>query len=97
MLAAGEGTRMRSGLPKALHRIGGRSLLGYVLDAAIKAGGGKIAVVVGPDHGAVAAEARAIAPKARIFEQRQRRGTAHAVLAARGDATRQAGRYPGDV
>ena len=48
---------MRSGLPKVLHRIGGRTLLAHVLDAAIKAGGGEIAVVVGPDHDAVAAEA----------------------------------------
>jgi bifunctional UDP-N-acetylglucosamine pyrophosphorylase / glucosamine-1-phosphate N-acetyltransferase len=83
VLAAGEGTRMRSGLPKSLHRIGGRTLLAHVLGAAIKAGGGEIAVVVGPDHDAVAAQARALAPRARIFEQRQRRGTAHAVLAAR--------------
>ncbi len=83
MLAAGEGTRMRSALPKALHAIGGRSLLAHVLGAAIKAGGGDIAVVVGPDHDAVAQEARALAPKAKIFEQKQRRGTAHAVLAAR--------------
>jgi bifunctional UDP-N-acetylglucosamine pyrophosphorylase / glucosamine-1-phosphate N-acetyltransferase len=83
VLAAGEGTRMRSGLPKALHRIGGRTLLAHVLSAAIKAGGGEIAVVVGPDHDAVAAQARACAPKVKIFEQRKRRGTAHAVLAAR--------------
>src|SRR5664280_1833431 len=83
VLAAGEGTRMRSALPKALHAIGGRTLLAHVLSAAIKAGGGEIAVVVGPDHDAVAQAARALAPKARIFEQKQRRGTAHAVLAAR--------------
>src|SRR5664279_3671244 len=83
VLAAGEGTRMRSALPKALHVIGGRTLLAHVLSAAIKAGGGEIAVVVGPDHDAVAQAARSLAPKARIFEQKQRRGTAHAVLAAR--------------
>ena len=83
VLAAGEGTRMRSAMPKALHAIGGRSLLAHVLSAAMEAGGGKIAVVVGPDHDAVAAEARAFAPKAMIFEQKHRRGTAHAVLAAR--------------
>ena len=83
VLAAGEGTRMRSAMPKALHAIGGRTLLAHVLSAAIKAGGGDIAVVVGPDHDAVAQAARALAPKAQIFEQTQRRGTAHAVLAAR--------------
>ena len=83
VLAAGEGTRMRSATPKALHRIGGRTLLAHVLTAAKQAGGGDIAVVVGPDHDAVAQETRALAPKAGIFEQTQRRGTAHAVLAAR--------------
>jgi bifunctional UDP-N-acetylglucosamine pyrophosphorylase/glucosamine-1-phosphate N-acetyltransferase len=83
VLAAGEGTRMRSGLPKALHTIGGRTLLAHVLGTAMRAGGGEIAVVVGPDHDAVAREARARASKAKIFEQKQRRGTAHAVLAAR--------------
>jgi bifunctional UDP-N-acetylglucosamine pyrophosphorylase/glucosamine-1-phosphate N-acetyltransferase len=83
VLAAGEGTRMRSATPKALHRIGGRTLLAHVLTAAKQAGGGDIAVVVGPDHEAVAQEARALAPIAGIFEQTQRRGTADAVLAAR--------------
>jgi len=74
---------MRSTLPKALHAIGGRPLIAHALGAAIEAGGGDIAVVIGPDHSAVAAQARVIAPKAKIFEQSQRRGTAHAVLAAR--------------
>src|SRR5450631_2416512 len=83
VLAAGEGTRMRSAMPKALHAIGGRSLLAHVLSAAMKAGGGEIAVVVGPDHDAVVAEARALAPRVMFFEQKQRRGTAHAVLVAR--------------
>ena len=83
VLAAGEGTRMRSALPKALHLIGGRTLLAHVLTTAKQAGGGDIAVVVGPDHGAVAQAAQALAPNAGIFEQTQRRGTAHAVLAAR--------------
>jgi bifunctional UDP-N-acetylglucosamine pyrophosphorylase/glucosamine-1-phosphate N-acetyltransferase len=83
VLAAGEGTRMRASLPKALHPIGGRTLLGHVLATAAQAGCGEIAVVVGPDHEAVAAEVRATAPKAQTFEQRERRGTAHAVLAAR--------------
>jgi bifunctional UDP-N-acetylglucosamine pyrophosphorylase/glucosamine-1-phosphate N-acetyltransferase len=83
VLAAGEGTRMRSALPKALHSIGGRTLLAHVLTSAKLAGGGDIAVVVGPDHDDVAKEALRFAPKAKIFEQKKRRGTAHAVLSAR--------------
>ena len=74
---------MRASLPKALHRIGNRTLLAHVLTAAAAAGCGEIAVVVGPGHEAVAAEARAIAPNAQVFEQRERLGTAHAVLSAR--------------
>jgi bifunctional UDP-N-acetylglucosamine pyrophosphorylase/glucosamine-1-phosphate N-acetyltransferase len=83
VLAAGEGTRMRTRLPKALHPIAGRTMLAHVLASAAQAGCGAIAVVVGPDHESVANEARAFAPKAQTFEQRERRGTAHAVLAAR--------------
>jgi bifunctional UDP-N-acetylglucosamine pyrophosphorylase/glucosamine-1-phosphate N-acetyltransferase len=83
VLAAGEGIRMRSTLPKALHAIGGRTLLEHVLTSAALAGGAEIAVVVGPDHAAVAAAARGIAPQAQIFVQSERRGTAHAVLAAK--------------
>ena len=83
VLAAGEGTRMRSAKPKVLHEIGGRTLLAHVLDAALEVGGNDIAVVVGPDHDAVAKAAGGLVPKAGIFEQTKRRGTAHAVLAAR--------------
>jgi bifunctional UDP-N-acetylglucosamine pyrophosphorylase/glucosamine-1-phosphate N-acetyltransferase len=83
VLAAGEGTRMRATLPKVLHTIGGRTLLAHVLGAAMQAGGEEIAVIVGPNHDAVAREAKARAPQAKIFQQTERRGTAHAVLAAR--------------
>jgi bifunctional UDP-N-acetylglucosamine pyrophosphorylase/glucosamine-1-phosphate N-acetyltransferase len=83
VLAAGEGTRMRTSLPKVLHAVGGRALLAHVLTAVQGAGCGEIAVVVGPGHEAVAQEARDIAPKAQMFEQRERKGTAHAVLTAR--------------
>jgi bifunctional UDP-N-acetylglucosamine pyrophosphorylase / glucosamine-1-phosphate N-acetyltransferase len=74
---------MRSSLPKALHQIGGRPLIEHVLGSASRAGCGQVAIVVGPDHEVVGALARKLAPKAQIFEQRERRGTAHAVLAAR--------------
>src|SRR4051812_41685189 len=80
VLAAGEGTRMRSSRPKVLHEVAGRSLLGHVLTAAANT---SIAVVVGPQHDNVAADARAYAPRAQTFVQAQRLGTAHAVLAAK--------------
>ncbi len=83
VLAAGEGTRMRSARPKVLHEIAGRSLLAHVLDAVREAGGTAAAVVVGPDAEAVAAEAKRVLPGAEIFVQAERRGTAHAVLAAK--------------
>lgn len=83
VLAAGEGTRMASSLPKVLHRVAGRSMLGHVLATAGEAGAGGLAVVVGPGREDVAAEARAAVPGVEIFVQAERRGTAHAVLAAR--------------
>ena len=83
VLAAGEGTRMRSSLPKVLHPVAGQSLLSHVLDAAPHGAGASLAVVVGPDHKAVADEVARIRPDAATFIQRERLGTAHAVLAAR--------------
>ena len=74
---------MRSALPKAMHMLGHRSLLAHVLTAACAAGCRDIAVVVGPDHGKVAEHARSLVPSVQIFEQKERLGTAHAVLAAR--------------
>ena len=83
VLAAGEGTRMRSSQPKVLHAIAGRSLLAHVLTAVSDAGIAHSAVVIGPGQDAVAAEAKRVLPGAAIFVQKERRGTAHAVLAAR--------------
>ena len=83
VLAAGEGTRMRSATPKVLHPVAGKSLLAHVLGAAPAGAGGSLAVVVGPDHEVVAQEARNVRPDALTFVQRERLGTAHAVLAAR--------------
>src|ERR1700761_1421299 len=83
VLAAGEGTRMRSSRPKVLHQVAGRSLLAHVLTAVAGSGATATAVVVGPQHDAVAAEAGRITPAVKIFVQRERRGTAHAVLAAK--------------
>src|SRR5258705_10555573 len=83
LLAAGAGTRMRSARPKVLHAVAGQSLLAHVLAAVRQAGGKTVAVVVGPGADTVAAEAHRILPAAEIFVQAERRGTAHAVLAAR--------------
>jgi bifunctional UDP-N-acetylglucosamine pyrophosphorylase / glucosamine-1-phosphate N-acetyltransferase len=83
VLAAGEGTRMRSARPKVLHAVAGRTLLGHVLAAIAEFGATSTAVVIGPEQDAVAAEARKSAPDAEVFVQRQRRGTAHAVLTAK--------------
>ena len=83
VLAAGEGKRMRSATPKALHKIAGLSMLGHVLSAVLKAGADRIVAVVGPDHDALASEANRISPAIDAAIQMERRGTAHAVLSAR--------------
>src|SRR5882672_9081494 len=83
VLAAGEGTRMQSSMPKVLHPVAGQSLLAHVLEAAPKGAGASLAVVIGPDHRAVAEEVKRLRPDAATFIQRERLGTAHAVLAAR--------------
>lgn len=83
VLAAGEGTRMASRLPKVLHKVAGRTMLHHVLETTRLAGATRTAVVVGPDREDVAAEALRVSPDARVFVQRERLGTAHAVLAAR--------------
>jgi bifunctional UDP-N-acetylglucosamine pyrophosphorylase/glucosamine-1-phosphate N-acetyltransferase len=83
VLAAGEGTRMRSALPKVLHPVGGLPLIGHVLRALAAAGIDRVAAVIGPDHRAVAEVVARQSPGATVHVQSERRGTAHAVLAAR--------------
>ncbi|MGJ4928541.1 bifunctional UDP-N-acetylglucosamine diphosphorylase/glucosamine-1-phosphate N-acetyltransferase GlmU [Bradyrhizobium sp. HKCCYLS2038] len=83
VLAAGEGTRMRTSIPKVLHPIASESMLAHVLAAAPHGDGADVAVVIGPDHDSVEREAKRLRPNADIFVQRERLGTAHAVLAAR--------------
>jgi len=93
VLAAGEGTRMRTSRPKVLHAIGGETLIAHVIAAAAAAnrnGGGSVAVVVGPGQDAVVAAAKAVIPDAEFFVQHERRGTAHAVLAAKAALSRGA-------
>ncbi|MBT9486377.1 MAG: bifunctional UDP-N-acetylglucosamine diphosphorylase/glucosamine-1-phosphate N-acetyltransferase GlmU [Rubrivivax sp.] len=79
IMAAGKGTRMKSALPKVLHRVGGRSLLQHVLDAAAGLGDKHTVVIVG--HGAEAVAA-AVGPAATCVLQQPQLGTGHAVLQA---------------
>ena len=83
ILAAGEGTRMRSALPKVMHKVGGLPMLGHALASARAAGATRQAVVVGPEAGAVKTFVKAAAPEAATYLQAERLGTAHGVLAAR--------------
>lgn len=83
VLAAGKGTRMKSALPKVLHKVAGRPMLGHVLDLASRSDAAKVAVVVGPDMTKVATEAAAHFQGAETYVQHEQRGTADAVLAAR--------------
>lgn len=83
VLAAGEGTRMKSALPKVMHKVAGVSLLAHALSSVRNAGIARAAAVIGPGQNQVAAEARRILPDVELYEQKERRGTAHAVLQAR--------------
>ncbi len=83
ILAAGEGTRMKSALPKVLHRIAGLPLLAHVVRAASNAGSDALALVVGHEAETVGRAAASFAPAASTHLQQPRLGTAHAALAAR--------------
>lgn len=83
ILAAGKGTRMRSELPKVLHRLAGRPLLHHVLDAASHAGAGRAVVVIGYQSGQVRESVeRAGYDRADFAVQAEQRGTGHAVQCA---------------
>jgi len=79
VLAAGKGTRMKSALPKVLHRVGGKSMLQHVLDAAKNAGAQRNIVVIGFGGEQVK---EAIGKQAEFVVQTEQLGTGHAVLQA---------------
>ncbi len=79
ILAAGQGKRMKSKLPKVLHPLGGRPMIQYVLDTAIALDPSRVVMVVGQG----AEQLRATLDQNVIFvEQVQRMGTGHAVMQA---------------
>ncbi len=84
VLAAGKGTRMKSALPKVMHRAAGRSLLGHVLAASAVVKPHAAVVVTGPDMEEVERETKHSFPSAQFTVQKDRNGTAHAVQTARG-------------
>ena len=79
ILAAGKGTRMKSKLPKVLHKVGGKSMLQHVIDATKKAGSSREVVVIG--SGAELVE-KAIKDVEFVLQEEQL-GTGHAVLSAK--------------
>ena len=80
VLAAGKGTRMRSGLPKVLHRAAGRPLLSWVIDTAREAGCERILVIVG--HGAEDVQKEIGGEDIQWVLQKEQKGTGHALLQA---------------
>ena len=82
MLAAGEGTRMKSKTPKVLHSISGRSLLGHVLNSLESVEPKEVRVVVGSGRELVEAHLAEISPDAIPVFQAERNGTGHAVQIA---------------
>src|SRR5258706_10305529 len=82
ILAAGQGTRMKSPVPKVLHTIAGRPLVHYSVQAALEAGCGEVVVVVGHGKEAVAAYlAKAFGAKVKTAVQETQRGTGDAARA----------------
>jgi bifunctional UDP-N-acetylglucosamine pyrophosphorylase / glucosamine-1-phosphate N-acetyltransferase len=88
IMAAGLGTRMRSDLPKVLHPVAGKPMVGWVIDAARAAGASDVICVVRPGDGV----ADGLPDGVEVAEQREGEGTGSAVLAAR-ERLEQGGSY----
>ena len=83
ILAAGDGTRMRSAQPKVLHRLAGAPMIGHVLKTAAKLDPDRIILITGPGHGEIVSVAGSINPDIEFAVQPNRLGTGDAVTAAR--------------
>jgi bifunctional UDP-N-acetylglucosamine pyrophosphorylase/glucosamine-1-phosphate N-acetyltransferase len=77
ILAAGKGTRMRSALPKVLHKLSGRTMLGHVVAVVESLGEAKKIIVTG--HGAEQVEQQFKSPTTIFTQQKEQLGTGHAV------------------
>jgi len=83
VLAAGEGTRMKSATPKVLHKVGGLPMLGHVIKACNDAGADRKAVVIGPGHEQSHSFIEQLDPAIGVVVQEDRLGTGHATKLAR--------------
>jgi bifunctional UDP-N-acetylglucosamine pyrophosphorylase / glucosamine-1-phosphate N-acetyltransferase len=79
IMAAGQGTRMRSSTPKVLHPVCGKPMVEWVVDAARRSGAGRVVCVVRPGDGV----AEGLPEGVEVAEQHEGEGTGAAVLAAR--------------
>ncbi|MDO7788069.1 bifunctional UDP-N-acetylglucosamine diphosphorylase/glucosamine-1-phosphate N-acetyltransferase GlmU [Desulforamulus aquiferis] len=82
VLAAGKGTRMKSDLPKVLHQICGKPMLGHVMDTVANAGVTKAVVVAGFGFEQVI---DFVGDRAKVVLQEEQLGTAHALMQAKGE------------
>ncbi len=82
VLAAGMGSRMKSALPKVLHKIAGRSMLGHVLHAGQRLDAQRVVIVTGPEMDGVKKDASRVVASCIFAEQKERLGTGHAVMMA---------------
>ena len=80
VLAGGKGTRLNSPIPKVLHRVCGREIISFVVDAALAAGCDPVAVVVPPDHSAFR---NVLGDSVSYAVQDRPLGSGHALLSAR--------------
>ncbi len=83
ILAAGKGTRMQSDLPKVMHEVAHKPMVGHVLSMADTVGLSPLTLVISPEQTRVQTYARNLYSDTRIAYQHEQLGTAHAVLAAR--------------
>jgi bifunctional UDP-N-acetylglucosamine pyrophosphorylase/glucosamine-1-phosphate N-acetyltransferase len=97
VLAAGGGTRMKSGTAKVLHEIGGRSMVGHVLTAVQALAPARIVAVVGHQREQVGPHIQALVPGATLAVQEEQHGTGHAVRIAMDALSAAAGTTTGTV
>lgn len=82
ILAAGQGTRMKSDVPKVLHRVLDKTMVGYVIEASWEAGADEICVVVGHQSAMVKNTIKDLYDNIKFAVQKEQLGTGHAVMQA---------------